>query len=570
MVLLAVLVPFFPGVFLRGEVLVPAKFMYELPPWSAHSPPDLPYQNPPSTEVTLAVAVWYRLTDLYFDRGELPLWNSYEYTGAPLIGNMQSAIFYPPRLLFRLAGDTYVGMTIYIVFRFWLCGFNAFLAGRLLGLRLPFANLYSILFMVAGYNQFWTFYPPPDVMAWLPLVFAGSEVALNGRYRLGAGLLMISVAMGVLAAHPSTFLLGCIGIGLYALARLIAMRGPVRHVVWCAVSAGGAFCVSMGICAIQVLPFAEYLPHTARLTALTGSRLLESFSYSGYDLLCLWGPRMCGTEYSKNFWEDTNLTYGGMLYLGMTTWVCLSLLTKWSALDQGLRRRIGALLGVSALCFYGASAFPGAALVHELPVISGSRPAYFLAFPTVAVPLCAVFAVQAWVGGGAAPRDLVRPAILAVAIAVIVGAAVVSAQYLSPGYIEVMGTGVDLNSFMMKQCAIAAAFTVAGFLIVLWCALDSKRAKWPVVALCLLAVADQAVALWDLMPSNPRKYVAPNTQITDFLQAQPQPCRVRFDPASNRAGYQVLYGIEAYDGYDAIFPMRFKRFYDALDRRTGG
>ncbi|MBM3289612.1 MAG: YfhO family protein [Candidatus Hydrogenedentes bacterium] len=568
-VLAAALVPFFPGVFFRGEVLVPMTQMYDGPPWAAYRPSDLPEQNPAGTEITLQVCVWYRVSDMLFARGELPLWNPYQFTGTPMVANFQSSIFYPPRLLFRVLGDTYVAMTVFILLRLWFCGFNAFVAARILGLRSPFANLYSLLFMTVGYNQVWTFYPPPDVMAWLPLILAGAESVLRGRYRFGAAVLIATVPMAVLAAHPSTLILGCIGIALYALVRLAAARGPARHVLMCGASAGAAFAISLAVCAIQVLPFIEYLPETARVIIPINDEGASFYRYSVYDYLCLFAARLRGTEMDASFWGKTNFSYTGMLYMGMTTWVCLSLVTSRPFVDRPRRFQIGGMIAVSAVCLYLASGFPVANWIQQLPLISSSRPAYFIAFPSIALPLCAAYALQAWVDSRPTIRQLVRPLLTMAVVAGVVGAWVVSAQSLSSGYIELAFKHDDLGAFVAAQCGNAAAFAIVGCSVLLLCARYPHRARATAAALCILAVVDPAVTMWRLMATTPRQYVVPRTAITDYLLAQPQPYRARFDIARVRYGYPPLYGIEEFAGYDAIYPMRFKQFFEGVDLMPG-
>lgn len=278
----------------------------------------------------------------------MPLWNPLQFMGAPLLGNFQTAIFYPPRLLFRFLDDTYVAMTIYILFRFWLCGFNAFIAARVLGLRAPFEP-FSFLYMLAGYNLIWASYPPPDVMAWLPLLFAGSEVMLNGRYRFGIALMTISATMSTLAGHPSSLLFGCIGIALYAVIRLIALRSPMGHVFRCLCAASFAFILSLAISAAQLLPFIEYMPEMAFFINRFYPEGVLHYTYSAYDLLGLWGARILGTEHEGTFWGSTNHTYVGMLYPGVITWVGLSLLLSRPGLTRFDRARVAALLISSAI-----------------------------------------------------------------------------------------------------------------------------------------------------------------------------------------------------------------------------
>lgn len=75
--------------------------------------------------------------------------------------------------------------------------------------------------------------------------------------------------------------------------------------------------------------------------------------------------------------------------------------------------------------------------------------------------------------------------------------------------------------------------------------------------------------MWGVMASTPRRYVVPETQVTDLLLSQEQPCRVRYNPEEIRSGYFTLYGIEELGGYDAVYPKRFKPYYDSLNTAPG-
>jgi hypothetical protein len=45
---------------------------------------------------------YHALTSALVAHGELPLWNPYAFSGIPLLGDGQTAMFYPPNWLFFL------------------------------------------------------------------------------------------------------------------------------------------------------------------------------------------------------------------------------------------------------------------------------------------------------------------------------------------------------------------------------------------------------------------------------------------------------------------------------------
>ena len=82
--------------------------------------------------------------------GELSLWNPYAFSGLPLLGDGQTALFYPPSwLFFLLPGGA--ALNYDILLQFSIAGASMFLFARSLGLwRLP-AFLGAVVYMFCGF-----------------------------------------------------------------------------------------------------------------------------------------------------------------------------------------------------------------------------------------------------------------------------------------------------------------------------------------------------------------------------------------------------------------------------------
>ncbi|MBK9710022.1 MAG: hypothetical protein IPO81_01610 [Kouleothrix sp.] len=83
-------------------------------------------------------------------RGELPLWNPYTFSGLPLLGDGQTALFYPPSwLFFVLSGGA--ALNYDVLLQFGIAGLGMYLFARALGLwRLP-ALVGAVVFMFCGF-----------------------------------------------------------------------------------------------------------------------------------------------------------------------------------------------------------------------------------------------------------------------------------------------------------------------------------------------------------------------------------------------------------------------------------
>ena len=86
---------------LPGRALLPADLLVQFPPWRAQLG-ELPAAH-------FDALVWDGIAQYYPWRhfaaeslrsGHLPLWNPYQFCGTPFLANGQSAVLYPPNLLF--------------------------------------------------------------------------------------------------------------------------------------------------------------------------------------------------------------------------------------------------------------------------------------------------------------------------------------------------------------------------------------------------------------------------------------------------------------------------------------
>src|SRR5215831_10987441 len=152
--------------------------------------------------------------------GRLPLWNPYNGAGAPLLANYQSALMYPPHLLyFLLPGPGTMGI-LGVLHVLWAgLGMWQF-TGRL---KIPAIGrgiaLLSYPFSTTLIARFGTF-PMVDVAAWLPWLLLATD-ALIDQAGLPQFLGLVGVvAMQLLAGHAQWTFYCLILAGSYSLWRI--------------------------------------------------------------------------------------------------------------------------------------------------------------------------------------------------------------------------------------------------------------------------------------------------------------------------------------------------------------
>lgn len=208
--------------------------------------------------------------------GEVPLWNPYNNGGLPFLADTQAAVFYPPRLLTialtglsrewtyqaleleMMAHVLLTSLLMYGLIRRLTAGARGSAAGALTGA------------IVWAYGGFMTGYPPLqlailEAVSWAPLILLGVHEATTQEQLRPGWLILSGLALGlsILAGHPQTnWFLGWLAVAF------LAWRVYQCRWRWTTFLVGGVLIAALAaaLAAVQLLPAAEYLQHTTRIT----------------------------------------------------------------------------------------------------------------------------------------------------------------------------------------------------------------------------------------------------------------------------------------------------------------
>lgn len=245
-------------------------------------PANFKVSNPNMADTTLLFnpANIYNRTLLW--SGKLPLWNPYNAGGAPQIANHSSAVFSPYSVPFYL-----LPMKLAIIaaafLRLFSMGLFTFLFLKLLRVHQVPALVGATAFMFCGYNIVWLNYTAAGVLITIPAgcyfaerVFQRVERAKagrKGRYLWSLVGLCLSLVVGLLAAHAETFAYCLLLVVAFILFRLLNLwhgwhyqRAKLLVLFKVAGQLLLAGLLALGLSALQMLPFFEYLLNSATLT----------------------------------------------------------------------------------------------------------------------------------------------------------------------------------------------------------------------------------------------------------------------------------------------------------------
>ena len=247
----------------------------------------------------LQFAPWRQQVADALRAGAWPLWSHALGNGAPLLANLQSAVFYPPHLLFLLFPvERALGYSLAL--HVALAGFFAWLWARRLGLgslgRMVTALAYSGSGFLVGHALFPSMV---EAAAWLPLLFLLAD-RLAKRRRWGDAL-ALGAALGVqfLAGHAQLWYYGLWALSAYILfATWKAGRGSARAALLLAL----AVLVAFGAAAAQILPTAELVAVQLQRASGMDWNFAMTYSFWPWRFITLLAPDFFGHPADGNYW----------------------------------------------------------------------------------------------------------------------------------------------------------------------------------------------------------------------------------------------------------------------------
>ena len=166
-------------------------------------------------------------------RGNLPLWNPHLFSGTPCLGNFQSALFYPPNVLYLIL-PLHRALNLDMALHLFLVGAFMYAWGRGRGLR-PLAACFAggvlmfsepfALSIFAGHLTMLS------ALAWAPLVFWAVDRMFDGPCLRWWCVGVLAVTMQVFAGLPQMVFCTGIAVGFYCLLRLFPATDRVRVIV---------------------------------------------------------------------------------------------------------------------------------------------------------------------------------------------------------------------------------------------------------------------------------------------------------------------------------------------------
>jgi hypothetical protein len=558
-----------------GHALLPAGDLASMSPWSSVLQPSSHQWNPLMWD---AVAQFYPWRSLYHDalhNGQLPLWNRYQFCGAPLYANVQSAVFYPPNLIFYVM-DPARAFGFAAALHLFLAGLFAFLLARHIGASRAGATVSGIVYSLCAFNVTWLELPSfVSVAAWLPLVLLLIRVALlrgSAYAAMGAGL---ALGLALLAGHFQIAFYVAVAAFGWGMWCYFDLGRPLRSFRL----AGIVALTAISLAAIQILPSMELaaLSHRAGHASVS-----DYFRYAGtglpsMNLLTAFVPDFFGNPSTNSvFWGMGNYAEFA-LYVGT-----LPLILAIASLIFDRRKRPVKFFGVAALLslLFALGSPLNALFYFGVPGWSSTgSPARILLLYCFSVSMLAGFGATTfttnWAQRGRtvlAGRMSMTVLVLGVTAVLFTTAALYTWIALSH-FPEISADETILGYGVL--IALGMIFVAASILV--WRAADKMGPRVSAVLILVVTIADLAIFGFHYNAISSVDAVYPKTRGTAFLQdyrdhdrimpINPTWSMVTVPPAVMPPNSAMVYHLDDVQGYDSLFPGYYKSFARDLQGR---
>lgn len=567
---------------LGGRALLPADYLSGMQPWQSVSPAkDVPEWNPLMWDGIAQFYPWKVHYDRTMAAGEIPLWNPHQFCGAPFAANAQTAIFYPPNLLFVIFSPVRA-FGLSAALHLFLAGVFTFLLARALGMGRFGATVSGIVFEFSAFMVVWMELPTfINVATWLPLALYLILISMDRSGPIHSIFAGLALGVAILAGH---FQVASYVIEAAALWWLWLIIGRVkthgreeikRGILLALLCFGVAFLIA----APQVLPTVELagMSHRVRQVTAEGYNWYISNAAPARNLITLFMPGFYGNPSTADnpYWIGSAADYMEYaLYIGLLP----LLLAIFGGIFAFRWRGAAFFVILTALSLLFAFGTPINYIAYYfLPGTSalGGPNRTLLLFCFSAAMLAGYgahwFIQMAQENYRATNRKLGWRALSVGGAAFII--LFITFQFIATASISELGVDVSTVLQVAKSQYLSfGSLIIAGLAILaLYTAGQISKSLFACLALAVI-VADLFSFGMKFNPTAPVEKVYPETKLTKWLKdnaggARLMPINSKWSldktpDAILPPNAATVYGFNDMQGYDSLFSKRYKDFVD--------
>ena len=251
------------------------------------------------TDLSSQFLYWRDFASREIQKGNFPLWNPHLFSGAPFFGGFQSALLYPPNILF-LVLPLVTAINFSIALHVFLMGWFTWLwvVNRGVFPLAAFISAVSIMFSGAYFFHIFAGHLPNlCAMPWIPLLLLSLDGILRKPFRGWVLLGIFALTNEILAGHPQYVYYTAIVIFPYLLFHLHQCQNIKRTMA-------GLVFLSLGSLLIPAVQIACGIEASLESVRSQGASLsfAAMFSFPPENFLTFISPRFFGDMMHLPYW----------------------------------------------------------------------------------------------------------------------------------------------------------------------------------------------------------------------------------------------------------------------------
>ncbi|HEX8965079.1 MAG TPA: YfhO family protein [Patescibacteria group bacterium] len=476
--------------------------------------------------------------------GQFPLWNPYNFSGTPLFANFQSAILYPLNI-FYIFLPQFIGWTILVFLQPFLALIFTYFYAKKIKLGNISSFFAAISYAFSSFFVVWLEYNTVgQVILWLPLALLAVENLLERRSATWISVFIFSLVASLLAGHPQIFAYLLLSIVTYIVFRVFSLHKIKK------ISEFAFFflliAISVGICAMQLLPGLELISQSARSSHdylfFTSKILIQPWQF-----IMMFIPDFFGNPAVRTYWlSDTYI--GDFATIGI-----LPLLFVFLAFSKWREKlvRFYFLFALFILFFVSANPITDFFYKFQIPFISSSA-------PTLAMFLfCFSLSILAGFGLDIVKNEkfhLKKILIWFGSFLFVLGVCII---------IPIIFERLNKEHLLIaaKSSIYSIGVLFLGILILLSYLFKNKKIALLLFLIIILQLVDSWRFFNKFNPFIPKTLVFPQANVLTFLQKQNSIDRFwSYGASSIEANFATQEHIYSPNGYDPLYPKWYGEF----------
>lgn len=530
--------------FFKGLVPFPSKYLVTFfSPWNALN--GMPVKNNAMPDVITQLFPWKKLVIESWKIGQVPRWNPYQFSGTPLLANVQSAVFSPFNIFFFILGfiDAW---SLLILLQPILAGLFMFTLVREFGVSKSGSLMAGMSFMFCGFLTVWMAYGTLGyAILYLPLTLLALERVRVRGDSISSILLVGSIILSIFSGHLQTSIY-VIGTAIFYLVfQSIRKRDRTFFI-----RASGLVFVALAFGSLQIVPSLRFYRQAVR------SELFQKGEVIPWNYLpTVIAPDFFGNPVTRNDWFGHYAewaSFAGVIPLMLATYLVFT--RKNHAMIYFF-----SLLGIVSVLLAYDSVFIDVIVRLHIPVLSTSAFSRIIALWSFAVAVVSGFGFDTLSNAWHQPktfRSSVYYSIFWLFVLTGIWVLLLSGNLIYVTNVTAQKLSVAMHNFIFPSIVVVVSL----FCIALGYRLKRRGRIVILVILLLLTSVEMLRFAMKWMPFDPKEFAYPELPVLTYLETRATRSRV-FGNFGNEA--QSVFHLQGLEGYDPLYIRRYGEFIAA-------